>query len=130
MPPGGTAVSTCPTTAPAGDTFTSYSGRATSVQDEGNGTAPVQRISQSDGLGRLTSVCEVTSATQLGPGGAPAACGQDISETGFLTDYSYDVLGNLLTVSQGSLVQRTFAYDSLSRLLCAANPETGTATCP
>jgi RHS repeat-associated protein len=130
MPPGGTAVSTCPTTAPAGDTFTSYSGRATSVQDEGNGTAPVQRISQSDGLGRLTSVCEVTSATQLGPGGAPAACGQDISGTGFLTDYSYDVLGNLLTVSQGSLVQRTFAYDSLSRLLCAANPETGTATCP
>ena len=130
MPPGGTGVSTCPTTAPAGDTFTSYSGRATSVQDEGNGTAPVQRITQLDGLGRLTSVCEVTSSTQLGPGGAPAACGQDIAGTGFLTSYGYDVLGNLLTVNQGSLGQRTFAYDSLSRLLCAANPETGTATCP
>jgi RHS repeat-associated protein len=109
---------------------TSYAGRATSTLDEGNGTAPVQRITQVDGLGRLTSVCEVTSSTQLGPGGAPAACGQDIAGTGFLTAYGYDVLGNLLTVNQGSLGQRTFAYDSLSRLLCAANPETGTATCP
>jgi YD repeat-containing protein len=101
------------------------------VQDEGNGgTAPVQRISQVDGLGRLTSVCEVTSATQLGSGGTPAACQQDINLTGFLTTYSYDVLGNLLTVNQGTMGQRTFAYDSLSRLLCAANPETGSATCP
>jgi YD repeat-containing protein len=39
--------------------LTSYTGRATSVQDEGNGTQRVQRISQVDGLGRLTSVCEV-----------------------------------------------------------------------
>jgi RHS repeat-associated protein len=109
---------------------TSYAGRATSVQDEGNGSVSVQRISQVDGFGRLTSVCEVTNATQLGAGGTPAACGQDISKTGFLTSYSYDVLGNLLTVNQGSLGQRTFAYDGLSRLLCAANPETGSATCP
>ena len=35
-----------------------------------------------------------------------------------------------LSANQGSLGQRTFAYDSLSRLLCAANPETGSATCP
>lgn len=130
VPPGGTAVSTCPTIAPAGDTLTSYAGRATSVQDEGNGSGPVQRITQVDGLGRLTSVCEVTSSPQLGPGGGPAACGQDITGTGFLTTYSYDALGNLLAVNQGSLGQRTFAYDSMSRLLCAATPETGTATCP
>ena len=110
---------------------TSYTGRATSVQDEGNGTAaPVRRISQVDGMGRLTSVCEVTSSTQLGPGGTPGACAQDVAATGFLTSYTYDPLGNLLAVSQGSLGQRTFSYDSLSRLLCAANPETGTATCP
>jgi RHS repeat-associated protein len=108
---------------------TSYTGRATSVLDEGNGAAPVQRITQVDGLGRLTSACEVTSATQLGPGGTPAACGQDIAGTGFLTTYTYDALGDLLTVNQGTLGQRSFAYDSLSRLLCAANPETGTATC-
>jgi RHS repeat-associated protein len=66
----------------------------------------------------------------LGAGGAPGACGQDIAKTGFLTSYSYGPLNNLLTVNQGSLAQRTFAYDSLSRLLCAANPETGSATCP
>jgi len=132
VPPGGTAISasTCPSTAPAGDTFTSYTRRATSVKDEGNGTAPVQRISQVDGLGRLTSVCEVTNSTELGPGGTPAACGQDVAGTGFLTTYQYDSLDNLLTVSQGSMGQRTFAYDSLLRLLCAANPETGTANCP
>jgi len=132
VPPGGTAISasTCPSTAPAGDTFTSYTRRATSVKDEGNGTAPVQRISQVDGLGRLTSVCEVTNSTQLGPGGTPGACGQDIAGTGFLTTHQYDALNNLLTVNQGSMGQRTFAYDGLSRLLCSANPETGAATCP
>jgi RHS repeat-associated protein len=107
-----------------------YTGRAAEVTDEGNGGAPVQRISQVDGLGRLTSVCEVTSATQLGSGGAPGACGQDIVATGFLTTYGYDALGNLSAVNQGTLGQRTFAYDSLSRLLCAANPETWIATCP
>ena len=109
---------------------TSYIGRAKDVADEGNGTHNVERASQVDGLGRLVSVCEVSSTTQLGAGGAPGACGQDIAKTGFLTSYSYDALNNLLTVSQGSLAQRTFAYDSLSRLLCAANPETGRATCP
>jgi RHS repeat-associated protein len=109
---------------------TSYKGRATDVLDEGNGTRSIERVSQVDGLGRLVSICEVTGTAQLGAGGTPAACGQDIAKTGFLTSYSYDVLGNLLTVNQGSLGQRTFAYDSLSRLLCTANPETGTAACP
>ncbi|HTC48449.1 MAG TPA: hypothetical protein VK722_14085, partial [Candidatus Aquilonibacter sp.] len=112
----------------------SYIGRATIASDEGNGTAPVQRISQVDGLGRVASVCEVansSSSSQLGPGGAPIACQQDISGTGFLTTYSYDTLDNLLTVNEGSLSQRSFVYDSLSRLLCAANPETsGSAACP
>jgi len=108
---------------------TSYTGKATEVIDEGNGSTNVARVSQVDGLGRLVSVCEVSSATQSGPGAAPGACNQDIAKTGFLTSYSYDPLNNLLTVSQGSLSRRTFAYDSLSRLLCAANPETGSATC-
>jgi YD repeat-containing protein len=111
---------------------TSYTGRATDVVDEGNGnTSRPERVSQVDGLGRLVSVCEVTSTPQLGPGGSPAACSQDINRTGFLTTYGYDALGNLLIVTQGSLSQRTFAYDSLSHLLCAANPETGgSVTCP
>jgi hypothetical protein len=48
-----------------------------------------------------------------------------------MTDYRYDPLGNLLLVSQGycnSCQQRHFTYDSLSRLISAQNPESGTVT--
>jgi RHS repeat-associated protein len=113
--------------------LTSYIGRATSVQDEGNGAQRVQRISQVDGLGRLASLCEVTSTTlTVGISGSttPSVCGQDISGTGFLTTYAYDTLGNLTSVAQCPLNPRTFTYDSLSRLLCADNPEVQNAACP
>lgn len=72
------------------------------------------RTSCSDGLGRLTSVFE-------DPAGAR-----------YETDYQYDPLGNLLKViqrggsSQSNWRIRTFAYDWLSRLLSATNPESGT----
>jgi len=116
--------------------LTSYAGRATQVQDEGNGTQRITRISQTDALGRLSSVCEVAGAPFVGPGGAssssligqngsPGACGQDIVGNGFLTSYNYDVLGNLLGVTQGTMTSRSFSYDSLSRLTNAANPESG-----
>jgi RHS repeat-associated protein len=117
--------------------LTSYGspgGRAADVQDEGTGNpnSRVERVSQVDGLGRLVSVCEVTAKDQLGNGGQHLpSCGQDIAKPGFLTSYGYDGLGNLLTVTQGTLSTRTFAYDGLSRLLCAANPEIGgSVTCP
>lgn len=105
-----------------------HTGRATSVQDEGNGTQRVQRISQVDGLGRLASVCEVSGNLTVGITGSQSAtaCGQDIGGTGFLTTYTYDALDNLTSVAQGPLNARTFAYDSLSRLTSALNPETGT----
>ena len=81
---------------------TSYNGRATQVSDEGNGTKSVVRISQVDGLGRVASVCEVSSTTLTnGSGGSPTSCGQDISATGFLTTYQYDALDNLTQVNQG-----------------------------
>jgi len=105
--------------------LTTYSGRATQVQDEGNGTQRVKRISQTDALGRLTSLCEVSSASLIGSGGTPSACGQDIAATGFLTTYQYDTLGNLLQVNQGGVNARTFVYDSLSRITSATNPESG-----
>src|SRR6185437_5268487 len=82
------------------------------------------RISQVNGLGQLSSVCEVTSATDAA-GNAPAACGLDLAATGFLATYQHDALGNLLEVSQGALQPRVFSYDGLSRLLTASNPESG-----
>src|ERR1700687_5693850 len=83
-------------TQPDGQTvLTTYTNRATQVQDEGNGTSRVTKVYQSDAQGRLLSVCEVTSVAQLGSGGTPAACNLDISATGFLTTYGYDTLDNL-----------------------------------
>lgn len=108
----------------------SYAGAASSVIDEGNGTRGVQHISQVDGLSRLVSACEVTSTTlAVGVDNAPAACGLDVSGTGFLTSYGYNALNNLVSVVQGSgLSPRSFAYDSLSRLLSTTNPESGTTS--
>ncbi len=105
---------------------TSYTGRATEVADEGNGTYDVTRISQVNGLGELTNVCEVDSQSLIGPGGAPAACGLDIGGTGFLTSYSYNPLGSLTEVQQNGLDNRVYGYDSLGRLTSSDNPETGT----
>src|SRR5260370_65892 len=49
-----------PVTHPPNTTvLTTYTGRATQVQDEGNGTQRLTRISQTDALGRLLSLCEV-----------------------------------------------------------------------
>ncbi|HEY3768917.1 MAG TPA: hypothetical protein VGN44_09600, partial [Candidatus Angelobacter sp.] len=58
----------------------------------------------------------------------------DLSNNPYTTLYQYDALGNLLRVDQkgtapGDSTQwrtRTFVYDSLSRLLTATNPESGT----
>ena len=106
---------------------TTYLGRATSITDEGNGTTRLQRISQVDGLGRLRSVCEVSSTSLIGSGGSPVDCGQDIDRWGFLTTYDYDVLANLTAVHQSGLADRAFTYDSLSQLTYAWNPESGPA---
>ncbi len=82
-----------------------YSANATTFTDE-NGSSWTQT---SDALGRLTHLLE--------PGN-------------LLTDYTYDVLGNLKVVFQHGLSteaprSRNFAYDSLSRLITSSNPETG-----
>ena len=92
-----------------------YTGNTVNFYDETS--RHWQRIS--DALGRLTKILEPNS-----------------SNTPTLeTDYGYDALGNLLRVDQwGGPVNstgdriRTFTYDSLSRLLTATNPETGTVT--
>jgi len=106
----------------------SYNGRASQIRDEGNGSFNVTRVQQSNALGQLTGVCEVTAGNLLGNGGTVASCGLDITATGFLTSYAYNTLGNLTTVTQGSLVNRSFSYDSLSRLTSESHPEWGSGT--
>ncbi|MFZ0993849.1 MAG: RHS repeat-associated core domain-containing protein [Candidatus Sulfotelmatobacter sp.] len=87
-------------------------GLCTTVTDEAGNS----RQSCADGLGRVTSIWE-----------APTATGYN-----FETVYAYDALNDLLSVTQegGSTSTnwrvRSFAYDSLSRLTSATNPESGT----
>ncbi|HSY36319.1 MAG TPA: RHS repeat-associated core domain-containing protein [Acidobacteriaceae bacterium] len=105
-----------------------YVGRAVLSTDEGNGTVALQRVTQTDSLGRLTNVCDVSNTTQQGTSNqTPSACNLDYSDTGFLTSYTYDPMGDLLSVTQGGET-RGFSYDSFSRLISATNPESGTTT--
>jgi YD repeat-containing protein len=99
----------------------SYDGRATKWTDEAGN---VTRITQVDGLGRPTKVCEVTS-TGLTGSGSPASCGLDIGGTGYLTTYSYS--GATTTVTQGGQT-RVFHTDWLGRPTSVQEPESGTTT--
>jgi YD repeat-containing protein len=87
-----------------------YGGNAATFTNEN----VYQWTQTTDSLGRITQVVE--------PGN-------------LATNYTYDVLNNLLSVSQvgsagDSARTRTFSYDSLSRLICASNPENSSASCP
>jgi RHS repeat-associated protein len=87
-----------------------------------------QRQLQYDALGRLTSVCEITSATGSG------TCGQTSSQNGYWTQYTYDALGDLTGVTQNSQAAsgqqqtRSYSYDEMGRLTSETNPESGTTT--
>ncbi len=73
------------------------------------------RRSVTNALGQLIRVDEPNAAGQLGDASSPTQA----------TYYTYDTLNNLTTVNQG-VQTRTFAYNSLSRLVSAQNPESGT----
>ncbi len=81
-----------------------------------------------DGLGRLTSVCEVTAGTVAWPGGN---CAQTTAKTGYWTKYTYDPLANLTGVTQDAQAaanlrqSRSFAYDWKSRMISETVPEIG-----
>ncbi len=136
----------CPSTAgvacPSAATTTTYDGlgRPLLVTDGGGGTVGYSYVGndvlqtvgpapagentkrkqfQYDGLGRLKSVCELTS------GSGSVSCTQTSPQTGYFTQYTYDALGNLKTVSQSGQT-RMYYYDMLSRLTSETNPETGT----
>jgi RHS repeat-associated protein len=96
-----------------GTVLTQYAGSYTTVTDQ----ADKVRRSKTDGLGRLVRVDEPNAASALGTLTAPNQP----------TTYTYDVLNNLTQVSQGVQVRR-FAYDSLKRLIFAANPEQTTSS--
>ena len=82
---------------------TTYEGEVTTVTDQ----AGKQRRQIADALGRVIRLDEPNSSGSLGSVGSPAQA----------TSYMYDVLGNLLKISQGNDQQRYFKYDSLSRLI-------------
>ena len=92
------------TTDDGSTTATAYNGNITTVTDQ----AGAARALTSDGFGRLKQVVE------------------DSTGKNYTTAYTYDVLDDLKTVSQGTLTQRTFNYDWLKRLVTAYNPESGT----
>ena len=121
--------------------------RVTQVQDGGGGTvsysysnndvyvtmgpAPSgentkRRQLEYDALGRLTSVCEITSLAGSG------TCGQNSAQTGYWTKYAYNPLGQITSVTQNaqssSTQTRTYAYDLMGRLTSETNPESGTTT--
>jgi RHS repeat-associated protein len=101
-----------------------YNGRAVQMTDE-NG---VSRISQVDGLGRLSAVCEISSSTLQGV--AAGACNTsagaalDIAGTGFNTWYAYNLSSHTTTVSQGAQT-RTFQTDWIGRPTLVQEPESG-----
>jgi RHS repeat-associated protein len=149
LPYGANAGGTCSGTCPGSTTQYDALGRATSVAfgsgvndtatttytyvandvEQTLGPAPSGENTKSkqleyDGLGRLTSVCEVTSASGSG------TCGQTSHATGFWTEYSYDVLGDLTSVTQNAqsspTQSRSYTYDALGRMTKAVDPESGT----
>jgi RHS repeat-associated protein len=130
-------------------TTTQYdaAGRPHTVTDGGGGTVTytyiqndviqaaaspsVQKQLEYDGLGRLTSVCEITTGS--GGGGCTQA---NTGKVGYFTKYTYDTttlnsnVVTRMTVQQnfqsGSPQTRVYLYDLLGRLVQETNPETGT----
>ncbi len=101
----------------------SYSGRATQMKDENS----VTRISQVDGLGRLTAVCEISSNSSMPGSGAPVSCGTDIVGTGFVTSYAYNLATQTTTITQGTGgggQTRSSQTDWLGRPISVTEPET------
>ncbi len=100
-----------------------YTGRAVqSVSSNG-----VSRITQHDLLGRISSVCELSAGLNLAGTPAdktPVNCGADITATGFLTQYVYDLSTHKATITQGAQT-RIFQTDAAGRTTYVKEPESG-----
>jgi len=96
--------------------YWTYSGNSVAYQDEN-----LNKWSRTyDAQGRLTAVLEPNGLSQT---------------PSMETDYSYDALNNLTSITQwggaygsSGAKTRSFSYDSLSRLISSTNPESGTIT--
>ncbi len=98
-------------TASTGRVQTDIDSNATTVTDQ----AGKLRRSITNALGQLARVDEPNANNELG----------SVTSPNQPTYYSYDTLSNLINVSQG-VQTRTFSCSSISRLLSATNPESGT----
>ena len=99
---------------------TAYCGASTLVTDP----TGKWRRSRGDALGRLVEVDEPNAVgATVNPNGC-VGTGEPI----WVTSYTNDALGNLTQVVQNGSHTRTFAYDSLSRMLTSNSPEVGTLT--
>jgi RHS repeat-associated protein len=99
---------------------TAFDGNRTLITDQ----AGKQIIKRVNALGQIKEVWEITAQDQWTE--SVTFPGSSIV-TGYKTSYDYDAFNNLTSVNQGSQT-RTFTYDTLSRLLSASNPESGTVS--
>jgi YD repeat-containing protein len=98
---------------------TTYCGNYTVVADP----TGKWRRSKVDGLGRLVEVDEPNAAGAMLSSTCPGT-----NDPIQVTSYTFDALGDMTLVSQYGSHNRTFTYDSLSRILTSNNPEVGTIT--
>ena len=145
LPYAANAGAACSGTCPASTTAFDALGRPLTITDGGGGTITYsyagndvyisagphpsgentkRKQLEYDALGRLTSVCEITSGTGNG------TCSQTSQQTGYWTQYMYDVLGDLTNVTQNAqsspTESRSYTYDALGRMTKAIDPESGT----
>ncbi len=100
----------------------SYNANDVKVTTSGGTSPVVSTQTEVDGLGRVVSVCEITTS----PG--YASCGQTSTASGFLTTYGYNAVGDLTTITQfanGTPQTRPMTYDLIHRKLTETTPESG-----
>lgn len=106
-----------------GTAKTEYSGRAVRTTS----ILGLQKITQYDVLGRLSSICEVSSNAMAGV--SPTACATDFggSIQGFVTTYAYNLVNHTTSVTQGQQV-RVFQTDAAGRTTSVTEPERSAPT--